>query len=370
MLMLAPSVLGHELGWLQRLEVVLLSLAVSIITFFAIEDPIRLIASSNFRWFSRGLVISGTVAGIGALVLAHLPALTGTGVAVTIVQANSASPAVTAQMRAAVLAGVNVTNVPSNLTPQPANGAADAPASSRNGCHADFLAITQGQCVFGDPAGKHTVVLFGDSHMEQWLPAFSNAGVHSGWKIVNWTKAACPPAQLTVVAPTLNRTYTECNTWRAATMKRIAALKPDLIFVSQSENVVPNKVAPADFANATVTTLNTLRSTTRARVTFLNDVPVPNYDMPGCVAQHLDDGKACDFATRNAYTYPARHKVMAPIIQKAGFAVADPEPWICTDTTCPAVVGNYLVYRNNTHLSASFSTWLTPMVAPLLRSPK
>jgi hypothetical protein len=46
--------------------------------------------------------------------------------------------------------------------------------------------------------------------------------------------------------------------------------------------------------------------------------------------------------------------------------VVNPEPWICTSTTCPAVVGNMLTYRDDTHLTATFSAWLAPYVAPLL----
>ncbi|SDI92392.1 Peptidoglycan/LPS O-acetylase OafA/YrhL, contains acyltransferase and SGNH-hydrolase domains [Frankineae bacterium MT45] len=367
MLMLAPAVLGHNLTAEQRLIVVLASLAMAVASFFLIENPARLLPLSNARWFVSGLAISATIALCGGIVLNFLPQLTGTGAAVTIVQADSASPQVTAQMKAAVVAGLATTNAPSNLTPQPAQAAADTPPSSRNGCHADFLVVTQGACVFGDPAGTHVAVLFGDSHMEQWLPAFANAGAHSGWKIINWTKAACPPAQLSVYAPTLNRAYTECDTWRAATLKRIAALKPDQIFMSQSENVVSSKVSPSDFANATVKTLDQLKaSVPGAKVNFLNDVPVPNYDMPGCVAQHLSNVKSCNFAVKAAYTYPSRHAAMQPTIQKAGFAVVDPQSWVCSDGKCPAVVGNYLTYRNTTHLSASFSQWLTPMVAPLL----
>ncbi len=223
--------------------------------------------------------------------------------------------------------------------------------------------------MFGDPNGKHTAVLFGDSHMEQWLPAFANAGVHAGWRIVNWTKAACPPAEISVFATQLNRNYTECDSWRAATLKRIAALKPELIFVSESENVVPSKVPAAEFAADTVSTLRALQAAGTARVSFLQDIPVPNYDMPSCVAQHLSDAKSCNFAVKDAYIYPARHRAMGPAISKAGFAIVDPVSWLCTKSECPAVIGNYLVYRNTTHMSASFSQWLTPMIAPLLRVP-
>jgi peptidoglycan/LPS O-acetylase OafA/YrhL len=366
MLVLAPMVIGHPLDLVQRLIVVWLSLATAVLTFFVIEDPARALRLTNLRWFAGGLAISGAVAAAGALVLTHLPPLVGTGAAVTIVQADTASPQVRQQMQAAVAAGVQTTNVPSNLAPQPAAAANDTPESSKDGCHADFLSTQQGDCVFGDPRGMHTAVIFGDSHAEQWLPAFDNAGRKAGWRIVNWTKAACPPAQISVFAASLNRDYSECDSWRTATMARIAALKPDLIVVSESENVVPSKVPPAEFATDTVTTLQKFQATSKAKVVFLSDIPVPNYDMPGCVAQHLDNAKACNFAVKNAYIYPERHKEMAPAIQRAGFAVVDPLSWLCTSSTCPAVVGNYLVYRNTTHMSASFATWLTPMVAPLL----
>jgi peptidoglycan/LPS O-acetylase OafA/YrhL len=368
MLVLAPQLLGHPLTAVQRLVVVWISLAAAVLTYFIIEDPARALQFGNARWIANGLALSGAVAAAGALVLTHLPALVGSGAAVTVVQAQSATPQVVRQMQAAVLAGVDTLAVPSNLTPRPAAAASDTPASSKNACHADFLVTRQGPCVFGDPTGTHTAVIFGDSHAEQWLPAVSTAGRHAGWKIVNWTKAACPAAQLSVYAPTLNRAYTECDTWRQTTMARIAALKPDLVLVGESENVAGSTVTPAAFAAATVSTLQKFRAALASRLVFLSDIPVPNYDMPTCVAQHLSIARACNFAVKNAYSYPDRHRALAPAVAKAGFAVIDPQSWLCTGTQCPAVVGNYLVYRNSTHLSASFSAWLAPMVAPLLNS--
>jgi peptidoglycan/LPS O-acetylase OafA/YrhL len=365
-LILAPAIIGHSLNSVQRVMLVWLSLVAAVITYFVIEDRARALSLGNLRWLTNGLVLSTSTAVAAVLVLQHLPALVGSGAAITVVQADSAAPAVTKQMQAAVAAGLHTKEVPRNLTPQPAEAAGDTPPSSKDGCHADFLASQQGGCVFGDTKGKHTAVIFGDSHAEQWLPAFAKAGAHAHWKIVNWTKAACPPAQMSVFADSLNRRYSECDSWRTATLARIAALKPSVIVIGQSENVVSGTVSPSEFAAATVSTLKTLRSTTSARVIFMSDIPVPNYDMPSCVARHLGDAQACNFAVAKAYSYPERHRAMAPSIQKAGFSVVDPQRWLCTARTCPAVVGNYLVYRNSTHMSASFAAWLAPMVTPLL----
>jgi len=366
MLVLAPYVLGHPATWLDRLGVVWLSLVAALVSFFLIESPARRKDLGNLKWFSSGLVLSGSVVAACLLVLANLPALTGHGAAVTIVQADTASPAVLSTMQAAVAAGVHTAAVPRNLTPQPSAAAQNTPPSSRNGCHADFLVTKQGACLFGDSIGTHTAVIFGDSHAEQWLPALSAAGQRAKWKVINWTKAACPAAQLSVFAPSLNRQYTECDAWRTATEARIAALHPSLILISQSENVVSSKVSPADFAAATLTTLHRLQQIGGAKVVYLQDIPVPNYDMPSCVAAHLGQASSCNFAVAKAYTYPSRHQKLISAIAASGVRSLDPQHWLCTATTCPAIVGNYLTYRNTTHLTANFSTWLAPMLAPLL----
>jgi peptidoglycan/LPS O-acetylase OafA/YrhL len=370
MLILAPVILGHSLSPLARVCVVWVSLITAIASYCLIENPSRHMARRTWQGFSFGLVLSGSVVTCAALVLAHLPALVGTGAAVRVVQAADTTPAITKQMLNAVAAGVSIQNAPSNLTPTPDKATKDLPPADGTSCHADFLVITQGPCVYGDPAGKHTAVLVGDSHADVWLPAFAQAARAKHWKIVDWTKSSCPAAQLTVFSSVLNRTYTECDTWRTQVIGRIAALKPSAIFMSGSENVVDANISPQQWSSATLTTLNALHNKTKAQVTLIQDVPVPAYDMPSCVAQHLNAVGSCTFSTSKAYSFPARHRQLAADVHNAGFAVVDPESWICTANTCPAVVGNMLVYRDDTHLTATFSRWLAPMVAPLLTAPK
>jgi hypothetical protein len=44
----------------------------------------------------------------------------------------------------------------------------------------------------------------------------------------------------------------------------------------------------------------------------------------------------------------------------------EPRKWLCSNGTCPVIVGNLLVYRDGHHLSNRFMTWLTPVVAEVL----
>jgi peptidoglycan/LPS O-acetylase OafA/YrhL len=365
MLVIAPFILGHALGWWQRLAVVVVSLAAAVVTFKLIENPARSLTLPNPQWFAGGLVLSGSAVLAAGVVIANPPPLVGTGHNATVVHASVATPAVTREMKAAIVAALGTVAAPRNLTPQPAQAHGDVPISSYDGCHADILVITQGPCVFGDKHGKDTVVLFGDSHMQQWQPAFIRAGAYAHWRVVNWTKSGCAPAQVAEFNGQLNQPYTQCYTWRALTLRRIAALKPTVVVVAGADVETPS-LSPTSYADATVATVRTLQRTTAAKIVYLEDTPYPGYNVAECVAAHLDDVKACNLPLSKAYSQ-ARHQAVNRALQKlGGVTLVNPEDWICADNKCPAVVGNLLVFRDQSHLSVEFSRWLSPVIASLL----
>jgi SGNH domain (fused to AT3 domains) len=348
---------------------VVVSLAAAYVTFKLIENPARSLKLPNPQWFAGGLVLSGSAVLAALVVMANPPPLVGTGRAATVVHASVDTPAVTREMKAAIVAGLKTTAAPRNLTPQPAQAHGDVPISSYDGCHLDLFAVTEGPCVFGDKTGQDTVVLFGDSHMQQWQPAFIRAGTYAHWRVVNWTKSGCPPQDLTEFNAQLNRTYTECDTWRALTLRKIAALNPTVVVLTSSDNDndTAAQVSPARYADATVATVRTLQRTTHAKIVYLEDTPYPGYDVATCVAAHLDDVKACNLPLRHAYTYPATHQAINQALRKlGGVTLVNPADWICADNVCPAVVGNLLVFRDDSHLSVEFSRWLSPMITSLL----
>jgi len=367
MLIIAPMALGHALTWSQRLTVVVLSCATAIVTYFLVEERFRRVNTTPRMGFATGFLLSASVAAAAAVVIATLPGLVGTGASVQLAQADSATAGVVAQMHQETAAGIATMAAPSNLTPSPAHAATDLPAADGTDCHANFFTVHQGACAYGDPAGTHTVVLVGDSHADVWLPAFDRAGKAAHWKVVDWTKSACPAAQLTVYNSVLKRTYTECDAWRADVLSRIATLRPDMVVVSDSENVVGAAETPSAWSAATLATMRQVKASSRARVVLLQDVPVPGYDMPGCVAAHLASVRDCTFPVARAYSFPARHRVLATDAAGAGFKVVDPAAWICSNGTCPAVVGNVLAYRDQTHLTAAFSAWLAPLASTVLQ---
>lgn len=359
MLMLFPMLLGFDLPWPVQVEVTVLALWFAVMTYYLVESPALRSRLRKALWLPVGLALGLTSIGASTAVAATVPTLVGSGAAVSITAADSS------EIVHEVARGTLIQAAPSNLTPSVADAPDDQPISSANGCHDDFLTVAQGECVFGDPAGTHTMVLVGDSHAQQWLPALDAEAKQLGWKLVSWTKAACPVADVQIHAPQLgNRLYTECFQWRDLTMNRIAQLKPDVVVMSQSDSVPGNELTNTDWADATARAATSLTDT-GIPVIYLLDTPRPTQSAPECVADNLTNVEGCITLRKDAYGFAGRHEQVAQTLADAGVTTVEPGDWFCTDRKCPDVIGNMLVYRDDSHMSTAYSAYLAPATAPL-----
>ena len=271
----------------------------------------------------------------------------------------------TAKVQQAVVDALSTTQVPSNLAPALAEAESDQPASTRDGCHLDYLQTEQPPCIYGDPGGARTVVLFGDSHAQQWLPALDAAAKTAGWRVVGWTKAACSIADVTITNDALHREFTECTTWRQQRIDAIVEMHPDAVVLSQSDSVPGTQLTNGDWADQTVVTARKLVAA-GIETTYVLDTPYPGTPAAECLADNLDDVGACSLDANHAYPYSGRREQLAETLSGAGVPVLDTNDWFCTTTQCPTVVGSILVYRDASHMSATYAAWLAPLLAPLL----
>jgi hypothetical protein len=225
-------------------------------------------------------------------------------------------------------------------------------------------------CVYGSTLpGAPVAVLVGDSHAQQWLGALLPGVQTKGWKLVEWTKAACPVADILVWNNDLKRTYPECSTWRAKVMPQIAALHPDLVIASQSDAVPWTAVTNNEWAARTI---QALKATGAKKVVYLADTPQTTVNPVDCLEQHLSDVAACSYPRAEAFQgfdgFGTRRGVLAHALQAAGFTWVDTLPWFCTETRCPAVVGNLTVRRDQGHVTNTYARWLAPALTPLFES--
>jgi peptidoglycan/LPS O-acetylase OafA/YrhL len=364
MVVLVPLMYGRTFEWWESSQVMVLALWLAVLTYWILESPTRHTRLHPGRWFDTGIAINGTVIGLATVLIVTVPMLVGTGAATTSLALTQAD---TSSVQGAVAEATRTTSAPSNLIPRLADVPLDEPTTSGDGCHLGYLDTKLKPCVHGDPAGRRTMVLTGDSHAQQWFPALDVAARQNHWRLITWTKVACPIAAHEVYNANLRRTYTECATWRDAAIGAIVDLRPDVVVIGQSDTVPRDEVGNVDWAEATVATIRRVQAAA-IPVGFLLDTPYPARSMPECVANHLSDVGACTARRDKVWPYHGRHEEMARTLTAAGVTAVEPISWFCTLRDCPAIVNGMLVYRDESHVSTPYSAWLAPMMAPFFES--
>jgi peptidoglycan/LPS O-acetylase OafA/YrhL len=402
-LILAPSVVGHQLSLAENLLAALVSLALALLTFVALENPVRRsqwLRLISWRTFALGGALTGSALAICTLASAGLPSLEGQGHA-PVAHINtaagppagaataSASPTTdpasappvlglsaarqvnpyqaqlfneTQQVQAQVAQSVNLNTVPANLQPSLAAAETDEPVVFTDGCLDSYLTTTLGNCDFGDTASPTTVMLFGDSHASMWFPAVDNAATHFGWNLLVYTKTTCPPLDIPVISPVLGREYTECGIWRQNVLLKIEQARPALVILGVARHYDTQYgftvYSPQWIAGLRqmVTTIESYGS----RVAVFGPVPKVPY-APPCLSAHLDDVTWCRQPLHNVINQLGEVAEDLTTTKAGGYYI-DVQPWFCTTITCPMIIGNLEVFRDDNHITATYANFLTPLV--------
>lgn len=211
------------------------------------------------------------------------------------------------------------------------------------------------ECAFG-PGDGIPVVLFGDSHAEQWAEALRDIGNAHHWRIYQFTKAACPAQNL---RPQPGRpdpfNADDCVRWRQDSLRQIAALAPKIIIFSSLSTYVPDYAESAQAWNDTLTSLRG----TGAQLVYLADTPYPNFQIADCMSGALDDWARCDFRLDDVI----RHE---PILtdQARGddkdIITVSVNDLLCDGDRCVPARNKILLYRDESHLTATAARVLEP----------
>ncbi len=368
-LILAPALLGHPLSELEALIMVVVSLVVAVVCFLLIERPTRrmhLIVRKPALGLAAGGALIGTT--LGAI------ALSGPVFASLSLGPPVASPALAAhhtltasRLAADLREGVRTRRVPSNLTPPLTDAAKAVSVIVSNGCSLQDAGTRSRPCIYGDTASHTSVVLFGDSHAAAWFPALNTISKQEHWRLVDLTKAGCPPAE--VALRRHDEPYRNCTAWRRNAEQQIAALKPALVVITTSRYVggakplsgVPTRYGDT-WENGMAATFRFLHRSAH-RVLFISDVPRLSQSAPDCVSGHLSDVRPCTTPRREAVYYPKAMAEDLALARRYQLDSIDPTSWFCTPARCPVIVGNILLYRDDAHMVPAWSRFISPVLA-------
>ena len=265
--------------------------------------------------------------------------------------------------------------VPAHLIPSLAQAAVDRPRSYRDGCHQ-----TYGRapiiCSYGSTAADApSIVLFGDSHAAQWLPALEVIGRRNGWRIRYITRSSCPAADVTIHPrrhPDLGPT---CDTWRDLAISAIIRMHPAMVIAASYTGYDIAGIRPGQYRERRSAWLAGWRRSIRrlghkvGRIVLLGETPHFQVSAVECLARHMDDLGRCSTPRRRAVdgTWGSLEARSAAL---AGAIYVQTSSLVCPYDPCPVVTGNRLLVFDTGHLNASVAATLAPGLARRLPAPR
>lgn len=270
-----------------------------------------------------------------------------------------------------------VVNSSPEILPAPVQAASDLPSANRDGCMQDVESAQARRCDSGDPDGTKTIAIVGDSHAAMLLPGFEKVATDREWKIISYTKGACPWIDVNINDVNVkqgNRAFAQCREWVQSVSEALMADKPDLIIAGMSRyRTNDGAVDDGDVSNSKL--INGMRSTWAPflaqgiPVVSIRDAPQPGVIVPDCVAENADTLSRC--AVQKGEVLRANPPEVVATEGLPGTTVLDMTDAFCFGDTCPAVIGGVLVYRDSNHLTATYARSLhgqmDAVLAPLLK---
>ncbi len=264
-----------------------------------------------------------------------------------------------AEANAAQLAeAVRTRVVPSNLTPSLSSVYSDKSVVYSDGCLLGNGQTEPKECAYGTTSSQTVVVLFGDSHAAQWFPAFESLATKQGWRLVLLAKKHCPAGD--VEQPATGYT-SQCSRWRQNAYERIAQLKPTVVVMS---SLWYQGVSFVKYRQGWERTFAAVKPHAQ-HVVYLADTPIRKTDVPSCIAAHSRSVNQC-VVTRRSAINPTRLKADRAATKNQGVDHIFPDDWLCDPKRCAVIIGNVLLYRDQTHLTVAAAQYLTPYIDAML----
>ncbi|WP_100447539.1 acyltransferase family protein [Glycomyces xiaoerkulensis] len=328
--------------------VIAVSLALAAATRWAVEE--RLPATGLGQRTARGAYALGAAS--IALVLAACAGLYGY-IAYERHRLDPAAAAADASVYpgAAALAG-DLDFEAADFIPSTLDAADDRDPALSGECNQSMEGYEPIRCDFGSDEGgaERTVVMYGGSKIWQWLPAMEKVAEARDWHLITFIKNACIP---TPEQPnTDEERYRSCDEWNDSVVAEIGRIGPDLVFTYGSRVGYDPVESFPDYNERYEQLLES-----GAEVAVVRDTPSPRFDVPTCVDLNGPGSPECA-VDRDAY-YPDPD-AFGDLPVPAGVHKIDLTDYICTETACPPVVGNILVYRDDAHLTNTYAATLAP----------
>lgn len=339
----------ESVGWIVGSAIIIVSVLLAIICTRFIERPARRIKWVEAAWYRSVPVV------LVCVVIAAVPLLSWQGFVKAQVTEASQNSSADNPGAAALTPGFELQGNPqAPIQPVPAQ-ISEQFAVLDSSCLGewassvpDIKTVCRAHSATQNPS--KSIVIMGDSHSEQWMPALQYAADENNWEIISIIKAACP---YSISVP---QATADCNNFNQEATDYVTERKPDAVLMvgTVAKPSSPDEALQPGFSQATGNLIGQ-----GIQVVAMRDNPRFTFNMAECVISNGSKAPQCNPAldTLLADTSPFDAVQDPP----AGLFMLDMTDYICGEQKCSGVVGNMFVYIDDNHLTKDYSATMGPV---------
>jgi hypothetical protein len=151
-------------------------------------------------------------------------------------------------------------------------------------------------------------------------------------------------------------------TWNRAVVSKLQKSPADLVIISMSRWIfTTSNINVTTQTNALTSMINKIPKS--SKVVIIQDPPLPtSQSVPECLSSYLNDYRRCAYTRTVGFgSYMGQREQNAAKATGAGLIVLTDQ--ICPGTgSCPVVINNIIVWRDQHHLTATFAATLGPAI--------
>lgn len=222
-------------------------------------------------------------------------------------------------------------------------------------------------CLRGNPDAEKTIAVLGDSiAMNAAFAVDRFVEEYPDWNMAVYAKLGCAAPEVPLNSPS-GAPYTSCDEFREWAIAEIVASQPDAVWLTSALPRTLRGVSEADipetWEKGLRTTLQRLESVPEVYVVM---PPPAGADLAFCSRPFNDPA---DCSSEITEKWIQIRDVSAEATGTEDRALVDTALWYCTpDGYCPAVIGDYIVRRDERHLTYEYGSFLSALVAAWVAS--
>ena len=222
-------------------------------------------------------------------------------------------------------------------------------------------------CEYGNQNSPNSLVLVGDSHAGQWLPALIKVSETNDLKVIAAVRSSCYFNNSPPYVP--GDVEGACQLWQKQALQFILDQSPTFVVIAG--------LSPFgyEFGKATLPDYLVMKAGYKSvisqivnngsKVIIIKDTPYMEESIPSCVAQNSNE---LDCRKDRKSVLDSHRDLLAEAgAEISGVTVVNLNNNICDDEYCYAVVGGLIVFRDHQHLTKTYAETISGQLGDIIK---